>query len=336
MTDAEYLENLNLIEGSGDKKGVTKTSSKYGITNAGIERVTRNIRLGDGKGNYTENALQIQGMLDKKLLKVLMDNLEWKGGTLTKHANVDQVGKLGEKAWEQLALVTRELNRRKINNMGGAPLDEEVIDRICLAAHNREALLKDKKVQDAIMANNEDVLRHELMNNFDYVTKDVLPGIRRRMACLFNPDWKNRSVADAWKSYDKEGKPGINKLVQIDYDKDQEAERERIRKVSLMQAGDSQVTEKYKPSKNPKPLPNENEFVGALFPKPLPMNNVKPEQPKQPIAAPKPAKEPSFWERVGRAAMTALNPFYGLSSGNSNQVAQNEENILNNPNGEKA
>lgn len=59
------------------------------------------------------------------------------------------------------------------------------------------------------------------------------------------------------------------------------------------------------------------------------------EQPQQPIAAPKPAKEPSFWEKVGRAAMTALNPFYGLSSGNSNQVAQNEENILNNPNGEK-
>lgn len=59
------------------------------------------------------------------------------------------------------------------------------------------------------------------------------------------------------------------------------------------------------------------------------------EQPQQPIAAPKPAQEPSFWEKVGRAAMTALNPFYGLSSGNSNQVAQNEENILNNPNGEK-
>lgn len=68
----------------------------------------------------------------------------------------------------------------------------------------------------------------------------------------------------------------------------------------------------------------------------LEQNQPQAKQPQQPIAAPKQAQEPSILEKLGRIAMDSINPLNGLSNAVYNQVANNQENILNNANGEQA
>ncbi len=332
MTDTEYLQALNVLEGVGDKSGIP-TSKKYGITANGIATVCQAIRKKEG-GDYIESAKQIQEVFGDKMSKALLNSITWskKEGKMTKWASLKDVEKFGEEGLGKIALAMRQIHKNEINRIPAAPMSEEAQDRLCLSAHNRPSVLKDKDIRSAIEACDERLVMHEAMNNLKGVSEGNMLGIKRRQAALFNPDYQKVSVIDAWNSFDKKGPAFIGHLVNEAYEQENTAHANRIKETSDNQAIASQYNKVGKMDPNAKPFPNEDVFLKSLFPKP--MTKVK-EPAQKPIAAPKPAKEPSFWEKVGRAAMTALNPFYGLSSGNSNQVAQNEENILNNPNGEK-
>ena len=72
MTDNEYLQTLDLLEGNGDAWGKTATSSKYGITDACINRITRNMITKDSKGNYTPHALKVQALVSSSLKDTLL------------------------------------------------------------------------------------------------------------------------------------------------------------------------------------------------------------------------------------------------------------------------
>lgn len=55
---------------------------------------------------------------------------------------------------------------------------------------------------------------------------------------------------------------------------------------------------------------------------------------QMPDNEPKSARKEPLLEKLGRIALDTINPFYGLSRANYNQVANAQENILNSPNGE--
>lgn len=339
MTNEQYLQTLNVLEGNGDTWGKTETSPKFGITKNGIERITRNLILKDDKGNYTADAIALQNKLDPKLKEILLNKAKWdkKGGKLTDWADLKDVEKAGEGVWAELALATRDINKRRISMFGAQPLSEELEDRICLAAHNRPSLLlKDEKIKEAIQSNNEEVVRHEFLNNMRDVDDDVKLGIRRRLASLFNSDWKNVSVIDAWNSFDQNGPEGIAAAVDSAYQNDFRYTAKRLKDVSDNQAifsryGTYERNDKIHLKAGGKPFPNEDIFMKELMPKNTTaikaIEGPAFNEPKQPQQQ---AKTPTAWEMF----TNAVRPFFEPLLGNSNQVANNPQNILNNENGE--
>lgn len=319
MTDKEYLQILNVLEGSGDKWGKTKTSSKYGITDNGINRITRNMITKDAKGNYTPHAIKIQNMFSPALRKVLLDNATWKDGTLKKQASLEQVGKCKD-AWDEMALAIREVNKEAIRREQTIPLTDDMQERLCLSAHNREGVIKSKVMKEAIASGNNDVVRHTAMNYLENVDAAVLPGIRRRQAAIFHP---TMGILEAWRHFDKDGRENIGLLVDDAYAKDAIEHEQRLKNQSASQAVASrwQQTDNTKIRTGAKPLPNEKQFISDL----LGNNSLSKYAKTQDNAS----KTPQDKGLLG-SAIDVAKGFINRLTGQSNQVAENQENVLNN------
>ena len=314
MTDKEYLQALDILEGNGDKWGKTKTSPKYGITANGIDRITRNMITKDAKGNYTPHALKIQGMFSPALRNILLDNAVWKDGTLKA-----KVGKCKD-AWDEMALAIREVNKEAIRREQTIPLTDDMQEKLCLSAHNREGVIKSKVMKEAIASGNNDIVRHTAMNYLDNVDAAVLPGIRRRQAAIFHP---TMGVIEAWKYFDKDGRQNINFLVDDAYAKDAIEHEQRLKDQSASQAVASrwQQTDNTKIRVGAKPFPNEKQFVSDLL-----GNNSLSKYSKMQDNGPKTAQNKSLFG----SAMDVAKGFINKITGQSNQVAENQENVLNN------
>ena len=321
MTDEEYLYNLNLVEGKGDKLG-TVTSEKYGMTDVGIKRIVQNVTAQEN-GVSTELALRTKSFLGPKLQKVINSKTKKVGNTYKSLPKVSDIAPLGEKAWAELALATRMLNKEQIARHNGSWLSEEEQDRLCIVGHQRPMVLTSKEIDDAYASRNSEIVRHQAMTDLRKIDdKRALEGTKKRLAIAVGTDWKETTIEEKVKYFNGVNRLGLPLLIKDAYDKDAAKTKERLEQVSMAQAADSKIYANSDTGTNKtqyKPLPNEEVFYGALG---MQVN-------AQQIGTPENESKLSLGQRL----LNAVRPYFPKPF--TNQVAKNEQNILNNTNGEQ-
>ncbi len=320
MTDEEYLYNLDLVEGKGDRLG-TITSEKYGITNIGIKRIVRNITAKE-KGVSTELALRTQSFLSPKLQKVINNKTKKVGDNYKALPKVSDIAPLGEKAWAELTLATRMLNREQISRKGGDWLPEDEKDRLCIVGHQRPEVLASEEMQEAYGSRNSEVVRHQTMTDLRGVNASAMLGTQKRLAIVAGPDWEETTIEEKVKYFNSVDRLGLPLLIKEAYEKDAAKAKERLEQASMAQSADSRIYANGDTSTNKtqyKPLPNEEAFYGALG---MQVNT-------QQVEAPGNEQKLSLGQRI----LNAVRPYFPKPF--PNQVANDEQNILNNTNGEQ-
>ena len=321
MTDEEYLYNLNLVEGKGDALG-TITSEKYGMTDVGIKRIVQNVTAQEN-GASTELALRTKSFLSPKLQKVINSKTKKVGNTYKSLPKVSDIAPLGEKAWAELALATRMLNKEQIARHNGSWLSEEEQDRLCIVGHQRPMVLTSKEMDDAYASRNSEIVRHQAMTDLRWVTdKRALGGTKKRLSIAVGADWKETTIEEKVKHFNSVDSLGLPLLIKDAYDKDEAKTKERLERASMAQSADSRIYANGDMAKNKtqyKPLPNEEAFYGAL--------GMQVDVPQVET----PANEPKL--SLGQRLLNAMRPYFPKPF--ANQVANKEQNILNNTNGEQ-
>ena len=322
MTDEEYLYNLNLVEGYRDALGTT-TSDIYGMTDVGIKRIVQNITANED-GKPTELALATQAFLSPKLQKVINNKTKKVKNKYKSLPKVDDIAPLGQKAWAELALATRMLNKEQIARHNGSWLSEDEQDRLCIVGHQRPLVLTSKEMDEAYASRNSEIVRHQAMTDLRGVSDSARLGTQKRLAIAVGTDWKETTIEEKVNHFNGVDRLTLPLLINEAYDKDAAKTKERLEQTSMAQSADSKIYANSDTNTNKtqyKPLPNEEAFYGALG-----MQVEQPQEAQQ-------AEEQSL--PLGRRLLNAVRSHFPRPISPSNQVAQQPENMLNNTNGAK-
>lgn len=320
MTDEEYLYNLNLVEGYRDALGTT-TSDIYGMTDVGIKRIVQNITANED-GKPTELALATRSFLSPKLQKVINNKTKKVKNEYKSLPKVEDIAPLGQKAWAELALATRMLNREQIARHDGSWLSEDEQDRLCIVGHQRPLVLTSREMDEAYASRNSEIVRHQAMTDLRGVKDAAMLGTQKRLAIAVGADWQETTIGEKVKYFNGVDRLALPLLIKEAYDKDAARTKERLEQVSMAQSADSRIyanDDTAQKRNQYKPLPNEESFYGALG---MQVNT-------QQVEAPGNEQKLSLGQRI----LNAVRPYFPKPF--SNQVANNEQNILNNTNGEQ-